>query len=132
MPRESGTSQPNRVRELREACGLSQWQLARRAKIAARTVCNVERGAPCRMDTKRKLLLALGLRFDARGDVFPSAAVFEAGLSSCSPKQSEELVAGGGDERNQPNSRDNEHHPERVSERFPHRVTVTFPWLMGL
>ena len=50
----------------------AQAQLARKAKVALRTIHSVEKGMNCRMDTKRKILLALGLRFEDRKMVFPS------------------------------------------------------------
>ena len=53
---------PNRVRELRENKLMTQAQLARKAKVALRTIHSVEKGMNCRMDTKRKILLALGKR----------------------------------------------------------------------
>ena len=63
----------NRVRELRENRLMTQAQLARKAKVALRTIHSVEKGMNCRMDTKRKILLALGLRFEDKDQVFPSA-----------------------------------------------------------
>ncbi|UCE86644.1 MAG: helix-turn-helix transcriptional regulator [Deltaproteobacteria bacterium] len=63
---------PNRVRELRENRLMTQAQLARKAKVALRTIHSVEKGMNCRMDTKRKILLALGLRFEDKDKVFPS------------------------------------------------------------
>jgi DNA-binding XRE family transcriptional regulator len=62
---------PNRVRELREDRLMTQAQLARKAKVALRTIHSVEKGMNCRMDTKRKILLALGLRFEDKDMVFP-------------------------------------------------------------
>ncbi len=62
----------NRVREIREDRLMTQAQLARKAKVALRTIHSVEKGMNCRMDTKRKILLALGLRFEDRKMVFPS------------------------------------------------------------
>jgi DNA-binding XRE family transcriptional regulator len=62
----------NRVRELRENRLMTQAQLARKAKVALRTIHSVEKGMNCRMDTKRKILLALGLRFEDKDHVFPS------------------------------------------------------------
>ena len=62
----------NRVRELRENRLMTQAQLARKAKVALRTIHSVEKGMNCRMDTKRKILLALGLRFEDKDQVFPS------------------------------------------------------------
>jgi DNA-binding XRE family transcriptional regulator len=64
--------QRNRVRELRENRLMTQAQLARKAKVALRTIHSVEKGMNCRMDTKRKILLALGLRFEDKERVFPS------------------------------------------------------------
>ncbi len=63
----------NRVRELRENRLMTQAQLARKAKVALRTIHSVEKGMNCRMDTKRKILLALGLRFEDKDQVFPPA-----------------------------------------------------------
>jgi DNA-binding XRE family transcriptional regulator len=63
--------QQNRVRELRENRLMTQAQLARKAKVALRTIHSVEKGMNCRMDTKRKILLALGLRFEDKDQVFP-------------------------------------------------------------
>ena len=72
----SGESQTqmmkNRVREFRENKLMTQAQLARKAKVALRTIHSVEKGMNCRMDTKRKILLALGLRFEDKELVFPS------------------------------------------------------------
>jgi DNA-binding XRE family transcriptional regulator len=61
----------NRVREIREHKLMTQSQLARKARIALRTIHSVEKGLNCRMDTKRKILLALGLRFEDKDLVFP-------------------------------------------------------------
>ena len=49
----------------------AQAQLARKAKVALRTIHSVEKGMNCRMDTKRKILLALGLSFEDKDQVFP-------------------------------------------------------------
>jgi DNA-binding XRE family transcriptional regulator len=51
---------------------MTQAQLARKAKVALRTIHSVEKGMNCRMDTKRKILLALGMRFDEKDHVFPT------------------------------------------------------------
>ena len=68
----SNSKQPNRVRELRENRLMTQAQLARKARVALRTIHSVEKGMNCRMDTKRKILLALGMRFEDKEYVFPS------------------------------------------------------------
>ena len=66
----------NRVREMRENKLMTQSQLARKARVALRTIHSVEKGMNCRMDTKRKILLALGLRFEDKEMVFPSMRRF--------------------------------------------------------
>ncbi len=72
METNGGTaSRMNRVREMRENRLMTQAQLARKAKVALRTIHSVEKGMNCRMDTKRKILLALGLRFEDKDQVFP-------------------------------------------------------------
>ncbi|MCL4685024.1 helix-turn-helix domain-containing protein [Myxococcota bacterium] len=67
----TGSARKNRVRELRENRLMTQSQLARKAKVALRTIHSVEKGMNCRMDTKRKILLALGMRFEDKDYVFP-------------------------------------------------------------
>ena len=57
---------------MREDRLMTQAQLARKAKVALRTIHSVEKGMNCRMDTKRKILLALGLRFEDKDLVFPA------------------------------------------------------------
>ncbi|RIL07280.1 MAG: XRE family transcriptional regulator [Proteobacteria bacterium] len=64
----------NRVREIRENRLMTQAQLARKAKVALRTIHSVEKGMNCRMDTKRKILLALGMRFEDKDYVFPPSS----------------------------------------------------------
>lgn len=61
---------PNNVRKLRQAAMMSKAELARRAGVSPLTINRVEAGCPCRMDTKRKILEALGLDPSAREDVF--------------------------------------------------------------
>jgi DNA-binding XRE family transcriptional regulator len=67
---QSGRRKRNRVRELREDKLMTQAQLARKARVALRTIHSVEKGMNCRMDTKRKILLALGIPFEQKGEVF--------------------------------------------------------------
>ncbi len=60
----------NNVRKLRMERMLSKAELARRAGLSTLTLDRVERGMPCRMDTKRKILEALGLGPQDRVKVF--------------------------------------------------------------
>lgn len=63
----------NNVRKLRMERMISKAELARRAGLSTLTVDRVERGMSCRMDTKRKILEALGLKPQDRVMVFGDA-----------------------------------------------------------
>lgn len=63
--------EPNNVRKLRQEAMMSKAELARRAGVSPLTIDRVEAGCPCRMDTKRKILEALGLKPSARAEVWP-------------------------------------------------------------
>jgi transcriptional regulator with XRE-family HTH domain len=60
----------NNLRKFREAKTLTKTALARLAGISPLTVDRVESGMPCRMATRRKILLALGLKLSQKGRVF--------------------------------------------------------------
>jgi len=50
----------NAVKKSREERLMSQAELARKAGISPQTLDRVERGKTCRLETKRKILFALG------------------------------------------------------------------------
>jgi DNA-binding XRE family transcriptional regulator len=60
----------NHVRELREALLMSKAELARKSGLSALTIDRVESGLSCRMDTKRKIILALGFKVTDKDKVF--------------------------------------------------------------
>ena len=60
----------NNVRKMRIERMVSKAELARRANLSVLTIDRVERGYGCRMDTKRKILEALGLSLADRVRVF--------------------------------------------------------------
>jgi DNA-binding XRE family transcriptional regulator len=60
----------NNVRVFRIERMMSKAELARRANLSVLTIDRVERGYGCRMDTKRKILEALGLSLADRVRVF--------------------------------------------------------------
>jgi DNA-binding phage protein len=49
---------------------MSKAELARKAGLSTLTIDRVEAGRPCRLDTKRKILVALGLRVSDKDRVF--------------------------------------------------------------
>ncbi len=63
-------SQSNNVKKVREAKMLSKAELARMAGISPLTLDRIEKGKDCRMATKRKILLALGLSIEQKNTVF--------------------------------------------------------------
>jgi DNA-binding XRE family transcriptional regulator len=64
------TKATNNVRSLREDQLLSKAELARRAGVSPLTIDRIERGESCRLDTKRKIILALGLKVSDKELVF--------------------------------------------------------------
>ena len=68
--KEKSKVEPNNVRKVREGLLLSKAELARRAGISVLTIDRVEKGMACRMDTKRKIILSLGLKLSDRDKVF--------------------------------------------------------------
>ena len=60
----------NSVRKLREERLMSKAELARLAGVSPITVDRIERGEECRMETKRKILLALGFSLSEKDKVF--------------------------------------------------------------
>ena len=60
----------NRVKETRESLLMSKAELAREANVSPITISRIEQGMPCRMETKRKILLALGLKLTEKDKIF--------------------------------------------------------------
>ena len=65
-----GKVEANNVLQIREGLLISKAELARRAGLSVLTIDRVEKGMTCRMDTKRKIILALGLQVSDRYQVF--------------------------------------------------------------
>jgi DNA-binding XRE family transcriptional regulator len=64
----------NNVRALREEQLLTKAELARKAGISPLTLARIESGCGCRVDTKRKIILALGLAPSDKEKVFGARA----------------------------------------------------------
>jgi DNA-binding XRE family transcriptional regulator len=60
----------NKVKSIRESRLMSKSELARKAGVSALTVDRIERGESCRLETKRKIILALGYSLDDKNKVF--------------------------------------------------------------
>ena len=60
----------NTVKKLREQRMISKAELARLAGVSPVTVDRIERGEDCRLETKRKIILALGYSLSEKDKVF--------------------------------------------------------------
>lgn len=60
----------NNVKKIREQKLMSKAELARRSGLSALTIQRIETGKDCRMDTMRKIILALGLSLNDKDMVF--------------------------------------------------------------
>ncbi len=49
---------------------ISKAELAKKASISPITITRIENGMPCRMETKRKVILALGYEISDKNRVF--------------------------------------------------------------
>lgn len=60
----------NRLKEVRESRMMSKAELARKAGVSTLTIDRIERGEQCRLETMRKIILALGFSLDEKEKVF--------------------------------------------------------------
>jgi DNA-binding XRE family transcriptional regulator len=51
---------------------MSKAELARKASVTVQTIDRIEKGNDCRLDTKRKIILALGYKLVDRTRIFDS------------------------------------------------------------
>ncbi len=49
---------------------LSKTELAKKANISPSTITRIEQGMPCRVETKRKIILALGYNIADKKKIF--------------------------------------------------------------
>ncbi len=60
----------NNVRKIREERLMSKAELARLAGVSAATIDRIERGEDCRMETKRKIVIAFGFSLSEKEKIF--------------------------------------------------------------
>jgi predicted transcriptional regulator len=65
-----GTNSKNNLRKIREGMLISKSELARKAGVSPLTIDRVEKGCACRLDTKRKIIQALGFKLSEKDKVF--------------------------------------------------------------
>ncbi len=61
----------NVIQKTREGLLMSKAELARKAGVSPLTIDRVEKGKDCRMETKRKIILALGYNLSDKSRLFP-------------------------------------------------------------
>jgi DNA-binding XRE family transcriptional regulator len=71
IPRMEVATPVNNVQRFREAQLMAKAELARRAGVSESTIDRIEAGKECRMETKRKILFALGLTVQDSTKIFP-------------------------------------------------------------
>ena len=60
----------NAVKKFRENLLLSKAELARKAGLSVLTIDRIEKDKSCRPETKRKVLIALGLKLSDKHKIF--------------------------------------------------------------
>lgn len=60
----------NSVKKIREAKLMSKAELSRLAGVSSVTIDRIENGKDCRVETKRKIILALGYSLADKDKVF--------------------------------------------------------------
>ena len=63
----------NHLKSYREKVFISKAELARNAGISPLTIDRIEGGKVCRLETKRKIILALGLELSEARQIFVDA-----------------------------------------------------------
>ena len=61
----------NALKKIRESLMMSKSELSRKANISPITIARIEKGFPCRMETKRKIIVALGMNLSEKDNIFP-------------------------------------------------------------
>ena len=61
----------NAVKQIREKRLLSKTELARLAGVSSLTIDRIEKGNGCQLETKRKIIQALGYKLSEKDEVFP-------------------------------------------------------------
>lgn len=84
----------NNVQRFRESRMLSKAELARKAGLSTLTIDRVEAGRACRLDTKRKILLALDLKISDKDQVFGRGTTELHAEHREQPRRQEGLGAG--------------------------------------
>ena len=61
----------NTVKQIREKLLMSKTELTKKARVSPLTISRVEKGMTCRIETKRKIILAFGYDLSEKDKIFP-------------------------------------------------------------
>jgi len=61
----------NSLKKIRESLMMSKSELSRKANISPITIARIEKGFICRLETKRKIIKALGYKLSDKDKIFP-------------------------------------------------------------
>ncbi|HHL39366.1 MAG TPA: helix-turn-helix domain-containing protein [Deltaproteobacteria bacterium] len=67
---QGAAANSNNLKKIREGMLLSKAELARKAGVSPITIDRIEKGFACRLETKRKIICALGLDISDKDKVF--------------------------------------------------------------
>lgn len=65
-----GLMAKNSLKKIRESMLMSKAELAKKANVSPITIDRIEKGLPCRMETKRKIILALNFKLSDKDKIF--------------------------------------------------------------
>jgi len=60
----------NLLKQIRESLMMSKSELSRKANVSPITISRIENGKTCRVETKRKIILALGYKLSDKNKIF--------------------------------------------------------------
>ncbi len=61
----------NSLKKIRESLMMSKSELSRKANVSPITITRIEQGLPCRVETQRKIIKALGYKLSEKDKIFP-------------------------------------------------------------
>jgi len=61
----------NSLKKIRESLMMSKSELSRKANVSPITIARIEKDFTCRLETKRKIIKALGYKLSDKDKIFP-------------------------------------------------------------
>ena len=61
----------NSLKKIRESLLISKAELSKKSGVNTLTISRIEKGMACRLETKRKIIVALGRDLSEKDEIFP-------------------------------------------------------------